>query len=642
MPLARDPRNDRRRRMLRENAMESGGQTGATSARRSRKGQDEPEPQGVRKSAGYSQDVRRACGHRLVQLIPVRPWSYIGLVLVSLAIPALLSSAHYLVYVNGHLPWYGHPLALTLDASYARSLAAWFADKLWMLCLAATVLTFQLRRHKLDDYSGEYRLWFWLVLTCIIGSLEAATGVMGLFGAALNHWAVTTLGWSGPAVVKATVAVLVGLLGLRLCSELKSNPASVVFMLLGLVAWGGSAALAQPELNVSLSQQVRIWLQATLWLGGLTCIWIASLSYLRGVYIEAQQRFLRRHVLATNSVPLGQRMRDAIPSFSRTTTDETDASDSPARRWAMPWSKDRGGQEELEPDNRGAKPSTRGKAAAAKTGGTTPVTTASTASPAKQAAAGTASETSSTSDRDDNSSEADSPTAKRGLLGFLKRDRSETSTAKQTKDDVAARSATPAARSGDQPTEDAQNEEETSSRWLGWLRRPKNNDDAEEFRKVTSGKSAESEPRLTRRQRKQQALQANAAEPTAAAKARSEQDQAEPNAEDKPPKSWLPKMPSIPKPNVTGWTSKIRLPKLKMPKLPSLRLAPPEEEESNPSSSASQKSKSSLPSTAPSGQSSSAARNASPSIDDEDDPDARPLSKAERKRLRRMQQNRAA
>ncbi|HBE72218.1 MAG TPA: hypothetical protein DDW52_29135, partial [Planctomycetaceae bacterium] len=267
MPIARDMRNDRRRRVLRENVA---AEAPLKTRSRSQIGENTGINNATKRSAGYSQDVRRACSQRLVQLIPVRPTSFAAVVLGSLLIPIIISAAHYLVYVNGWLPWYGHPLATILDANHNRSLASWFTGQLWLMCLAATILTFQLRRHKLDDYSGEYRLWFWLVCTCIIGSIEASTGIIYLFSLALDNWSMNQLGWSGPAVVKATLSVLIGMLGLRLCTELKTTPSSVVFILIGLVAWAVSATLAQPEFLIELAPQKRIWARSSLWIGGLT------------------------------------------------------------------------------------------------------------------------------------------------------------------------------------------------------------------------------------------------------------------------------------------------------------------------------------------------------------------------------------
>jgi hypothetical protein len=295
MPLSRDTRNDRRRRVLRETASPNEHSQGARSKQATAKGQSTGEEElPTRRSAGYSQEVRKACSQRLVQLIPVRPLSFIAACLASLLVPCTLMVFHYMIYVSGSLQWYGQPLAVALDASHPSSIAAWFGSHLWLLCLAATVLTFQLRRHKLDDYRGEYRLWFWLVLTCLLASVDSTTHLTELFGLAVDPWSQANLGLSGPALTTSTLTVLIGMLGLRLCSELKAVPLSLICWLTGIAAWAGSGALAQEELQLKMTLQFRIWLKSALWIGGLTAVWIAALSYLRAVYRDAQQRFLSR------------------------------------------------------------------------------------------------------------------------------------------------------------------------------------------------------------------------------------------------------------------------------------------------------------------------------------------------------------
>lgn len=336
MALSRDSRLDRRRRVLLD---ASNTQTPEIATTRRSTSAISSEP-GAKKSAGYSQDVRQTCGTRLVQLIPVRRRSFLALIAISLSTTACLMLVHYLVYVSGYLPWYGHPLVITLDLTHPQSIGSWLGSHLWLLCLGATILTFQLRRYKLDDYNGEYRLWFWMVFTCMLASIDSTTHMSELFALGLDKWAKVNLGWSGKAVVAVTMTTLVGLLGLRLCSELKTVPFSLVCWLFGLIAWAGSTALAQEQFLSNMAIQTRVWLRASLWLGGLTSIWIAAVAYLRHVYIDAQRRFLARGPLARRSVPLTlrQRVRQSMPFGRRRkgdTTDPKDLADDVAKRWSL-------------------------------------------------------------------------------------------------------------------------------------------------------------------------------------------------------------------------------------------------------------------------------------------------------------------
>lgn len=317
MPLSRSPRTDRRRRTMRENlsVCSDGSDEARVSPSRTARNAEIPELTKKDRGAAYSHSVRGTCQQRVVQFIPVRKISLAGAVAASASIPLTLIVLHYLVFVSGTLDWSGHPMSALLNANSPRSLAAWMCSHLWLLCLATTVLTFRLRRHKLDDYDGDYRLWFWLVFTCLIGSVDSTTRLTELFGAALDRWSQLHVGWSGVAIVSATLATLVGLLGLRLCSELKAVPTSLVLWLVGLLCWAGSAALSQSIFHLEMSAASRAWLRASLWLGGLTSIWLCSLYYLRATFMDAQKRFLSRAMASSQSIPWQQRLREAMPKL---------------------------------------------------------------------------------------------------------------------------------------------------------------------------------------------------------------------------------------------------------------------------------------------------------------------------------------
>jgi hypothetical protein len=606
MPLSRDPRMDRRRRVLRDTPEEE--QLIAT--KRSRKsGDEEPTTTGARRSAGYSQDVRGACGHRLVQLIPIRLSSFLATIAISFLVPCVLLVAHYKIYVSGSWPWYGHPMARVFDALHPQGISSWFCSQLWLLCLAATLLTFQLRKHKLDDYNGEYRLWFWLVFTCIIASIDSATHIIDLFGLALDKWSQVNLGWSGPAVVQATLAVLIGMLGLRLCGELKAVPASLVFWLCGLVAWAASVSLGQELLKVDLTIQFRVWLRCALWLGGLTAIWVAALSYLRSTYIEAQRRFLLRGRLAASvGVPIGRRIRESIPrmpampSFRRKPLESDPATEQAPRRWGMPTF----GRVRTEDETQ--QPSPRPMAAEAQRQKTTSQPTQLPSTTRRIDHGG----------EDKSIAEVASASPRRGLSNFFGRKRN---------DEAVTQPSSPATVS----------DSDTPSRLSGWFRKAKDNDDAAEFRKVKAEEreQAREKARTEREARKNAQLNRSAA--------RGQAQASEQGTDKQPRRGWIPKLgkPKLPSVKIP----KIKRPSLAWLKIPSfslasLRLNPPSQDDDEqptadkPAELRPVQNSRPLPGTS------------APDYDDDDEAEesaGRPMSKAERKRLRRLQQqNRAA
>ena len=642
MPLSRDPRMDRRKRILRENLpVDDESASSAPARSRTRRGAEvaeESDEPTRRRSAGYSQDVRRACQHRLVQLIPVRRRAYLTAVVASCVVPVVLLVLHYWIYVNGFLNWYGQPLAVLLDASHPRGIAAWLSGQAWLLCLASTVLTFQLRKHKLDDYTGDYRLWFWLVSTCVIGSLDSTTRVIDIFGDALNRWSTLNLGWSGPAVVQATLAALIGMLGVRLCSELKAVPTSLVFWLVGLVAWAGSAALSQEMLKLEMTIQLRIWLRSALWLGGLTSIWLASLSYLRYVYIEAQRRFLLRGRLAASvSSTWRERITESMPAMPsmpkfrlRRPTDEAEQVEVTKSRRTKT----------SQPDLQVAAP----EIAAKRRFGLPSFMKRKSQDASDQVSGSEAPAASTARSRADAKAEQRSEQSNSASSGPLSQARRMDNAAANTTSNTAPRttSASPATNASTNSTasksDDAAKSETTAKRsWFGSLMsKSAKSDDAPEYRKIEKAEKAaqRAAEKLAAKEEKSRLAEERRQSKTAA---KSTEAGAEPGAKrgwlPKLPQVKMPKMPSVPKPRMP----KLSLPKLSLPKLklPSLRLPPPESTGGADNRTTETRSDKKpdirpLPATKPLPTTNGPAQQA---IEN----GARPLSKAERKRLRRMQ-----
>jgi len=164
-----------------------------------------------------------------------------------------------------------------------------------MLTALAALMIFQLKRHKLDDYRAKYRVWMMLSIAALASSMDASTSALLLLGKSIDGWALREVGYSGWSLVLATFATLVGMLGLRLCSELKSAPSSLVFWLGGLLAWALSAVFGTGLLKTTWSQSQMDMIVGGAWLGGILSVFLASGIYLRHIYIQAQRRFVIRH-----------------------------------------------------------------------------------------------------------------------------------------------------------------------------------------------------------------------------------------------------------------------------------------------------------------------------------------------------------
>jgi hypothetical protein len=96
----------------------------------------------------------------------------------------------------------------------ADGLTSWTMATMLLLGAALSRIIFNLRRHRVDDYRGSYRVWKWAALACVGLSIDAVAGVRDLAGSLLVQFASgsTTSGgaWGAGLLVAACgpIAVL--------------------------------------------------------------------------------------------------------------------------------------------------------------------------------------------------------------------------------------------------------------------------------------------------------------------------------------------------------------------------------------------------------------------------------------------------
>ena len=360
MPLSRSNRIDRRRRVLLD-AVAADSEFAVESARAKRRSRvrgnsdstNEDDFAQKYRDPGYSQAVRRTCQQRMVQLIPVRRGTLTMVLTCMWILWGGLLFSHYWIFTRTDLAVAPNttnaasisslPIAQLFHLRSPHSIAQWLTCQLWMMTAVAAWMIFQLRRHKLDDYRARYRIWVALAIAAAFSSFEASSSGLLLLGMSIDGWARKEIGYGGWPLVLASFASIIGVIGIRLCSELKTAPMSVVSWLFGLLAWAVSALLGTGLLKTTWSQATIDLVVGGCLLGGILAVFQASGIYLRQTYIHAQKRFLVRS--GANLAPIQWRVPKL--SFRRNRRGdelgEPDASLAKTKqpKWKMPWSRKR-------------------------------------------------------------------------------------------------------------------------------------------------------------------------------------------------------------------------------------------------------------------------------------------------------------
>jgi hypothetical protein len=352
MPLSRSNRIDRRRRVMLD-AVAADSEFAVESVRakkrlRSRDRLDSPDEDEYEttqkyRDPGYSQAVRKTCQQRMVQLIPVRRGTLSIVLSCMWMLWGGLLFSHYWIFTRFDSSTMNaaekaasfamRPIAQLFHLRSSHSIAQWLTTQLWMLTAVAACMIFQLRRHKLDDYRARYRIWVVLAIAAAFSSFEASSSGLLLLGLSIDSWAQSEIGYAGWPLV----------IGIRLCSELKSAPMSVVSWLFGLIAWGLAALLGTGLLKITWSPATVDLVVGGCLLGGILAVFQASGIYLRQTYIHAQKRFLVRN--GANLAPIQWKVPKLSLRRTKTASAMDEQYDTPEStrksKWKMPWSQKR-------------------------------------------------------------------------------------------------------------------------------------------------------------------------------------------------------------------------------------------------------------------------------------------------------------
>lgn len=153
---------------------------------------------------------------------------------------AAAAIAHYAEPISARLPGVA---ASDLSDGLAWGVTAWSSAIAFVMIAMMAKLTYSLRRHRVDDYAGRYRVWKWIGWGALAASINAVTPMHTLFAKA----AANATGWSMSATGAewwlAPLALVGGWIFVRLLLEINESRPATAFTLCGAACYAvGSAA----------------------------------------------------------------------------------------------------------------------------------------------------------------------------------------------------------------------------------------------------------------------------------------------------------------------------------------------------------------------------------------------------------------
>ncbi len=159
-------RNDRRRRVLKEEVLST---SNAHAALRC-----QADSGAANRAPRYSDAADVENHPQVTDFVPRRYSTIALLVLVGVASTASTAAIHYFVL----------PIATSLgmrstafDLAARGNLQSWLAAVVLLCASSFCVMTYSIRRHRIDDFRGRYRVWLGAALACLILSANSVAGL---------------------------------------------------------------------------------------------------------------------------------------------------------------------------------------------------------------------------------------------------------------------------------------------------------------------------------------------------------------------------------------------------------------------------------------------------------------------------------
>jgi hypothetical protein len=175
-------RNDRRRRVLKEDVLSASNSRGSHRA--------DVSAESPNNAPRYSDAAGVENHPQVTDFVPRRYGTIVMLVFIGAGLTALTAALHYCLLPIAISS--GLRSAWTIDLGAPGNLASWLAAVVLFLACGFCLLTYSIRRHRIDDFRGRYRVWLAAALACLVLSANSVSGLHEVLTDVLGR----VTGWS--------------------------------------------------------------------------------------------------------------------------------------------------------------------------------------------------------------------------------------------------------------------------------------------------------------------------------------------------------------------------------------------------------------------------------------------------------------
>lgn len=249
----------------------------------------------------YHESVLCERQRRVSDFIPLRPFSVLMTILLLLTAVAVIEALY--IFTS---PLEGYSATLhasrkagvgdhafaALDLGARGNIASWFSSLVFAGGCLAVLGLLSIRVHRIDDYRGRYRVWWWVAAAMLWGSIDSATGLHDALGEALQLLAGDAMPGGGKLLWIGIYGLVFGTLATRAAFEIWSSLLTIAPMtcagLLYCACIGVQLEMLPPLGDAVLTNVVS----SSLAMLAHVSLVFGVVLYARHVHLDAQGRLL--------------------------------------------------------------------------------------------------------------------------------------------------------------------------------------------------------------------------------------------------------------------------------------------------------------------------------------------------------------
>ena len=175
------------------------------------------------------------------------------------------------------------------------SIGAWISSVVLVIASATCLLVYSIRRHRIDDFRGRYRIWLAAAIACFVASLNSATGLHHVLADVMSHVTGWTALRDGAVWWLGAAGLPLAWIFIRVFLDVKECRLAATLFVLATSCYAASVVIHLELLSVDAALALMI-VGASTMLGH----WFAlafTLSYARFVILDAQGLVVNRPLI---------------------------------------------------------------------------------------------------------------------------------------------------------------------------------------------------------------------------------------------------------------------------------------------------------------------------------------------------------